>query len=40
MGSIEEMGSDHVFLTEHPNLARLYEKLAQRPSFVASLPPG
>jgi len=26
--------------TEHPNLARLHEKLAQRPSFVASVPPG
>ncbi|WP_029461840.1 glutathione S-transferase N-terminal domain-containing protein [Serpentinimonas barnesii] len=26
--------------TDHPNLARLYEKLAQRPSFVASVPPG
>ena len=26
--------------TEHPNLALLYEKLAQRPSFAASVPPG
>jgi glutathione S-transferase len=26
--------------TPHPNLARLVQKLAQRPSFAATLPPA